>query len=81
MNGNFPPIPATTGAQWLAALDNAVFHILTSMNRADLLEGTPYGSQGVGCTAAAANCTPVVPARPDLQTLMAPDFAIAKDIA
>ena len=81
VNGNYPPIPATTGAQWLAALDNAVFHIFTSMNRADLLEGTPYGSQSAGCTAVAANCTPVVPARPDLQTLMAPDFQIAKDVA
>ena len=81
VNGNYPPIPATSGAQWAAALDKAVFHILTSMNRARLLEGTPYGSQSGGCTAAAANCTPVWPARPDLATLMAPDFAIAKDVA
>ena len=81
VNGNYPPIPAVTGAQWLAALDNAIFHIFTSMNRANLLEGTPYGSQSGGCTAAAANCTPVVPPRPDLQTLMAPDFEIAKDVA
>ena len=51
------------------------------MNRARLLEGTPYGSQSGGCTAAAANCTPFVPPRPDLQALMAPDFAIAKDVA
>ena len=70
-----------SGAQWQAVLDNAVFHILTSMNRARLLEGTPYGSQSGGCTAAAANCTPVWPARPNLQTLMAPDFAIARDVA
>ena len=81
VNGNYPPIPAVTGAQWLAALDNAVFHIFTSMNRANLLEGTPYGSQSGGCTAAAANCTPFVPPRPDLQALMAPDFEIAKDVA
>ena len=58
VNGNYPPIPASTGAQWLAALDNAIFHIFTSMNRANLLEGTPYGSHSGGCTAAAANCTP-----------------------
>ena len=62
-------------------LDGAVFHILTSMNRAALLEGTPYGSHSGGCTAGAANCTPFVPARPDLQTLIAPDFAIAKNVA
>ena len=81
VNGNYPGIPATSGAQWSAALDKAVFHILTSMNRARLLEGTPYGSQSGGCTAAAANCTPVWPARPNLATLMSPDFAVAKDVA
>ncbi len=81
VNGNYPPIPAVSGADWATALDRAVFHILTSMNRARLLEGTPYGSQSGGCTAAAANCTPLVAARPDLQALMAPDFAIAKDVA
>jgi beta-glucosidase len=80
-NGNYPPVPATTGAQWSAALDTAVFHILTSMNRADLLEGTQYGSQSGGCTSAAGNCTPYVPARPDLQTLMAPDFSAAQKVA
>ena len=81
VNGNYPAIPATSGAEWASALDTAVFHILTSMNRARLLEGTPYGSQSGGCTAAAANCTPVWPARPNLANLMAPDFAIAKDVA
>ena len=81
VNGNYPGIPATSGAQWSAALDKAVFHILTSMNRARLLEGTPYGSQSGGCTAAAADCTPVWPARPNLATLMSPDFAVAKDVA
>ncbi|HEY4882371.1 MAG TPA: glycoside hydrolase family 3 N-terminal domain-containing protein, partial [Myxococcales bacterium] len=81
VNGNYPPIPAVSGAEWAAALDRAVFHILTSMNRARLLEGTPYGSESNGCTGAAANCTPFVPARLDLQALMAPDFAIAKDVA
>jgi beta-glucosidase len=81
VNGNYPPIPATSGTEWGAALDSAVFHILTSMNRARLLEGTPYGSQSGGCTAIAANCTPVWPARPDLAALMAPDFVIAKDVA
>jgi beta-glucosidase len=80
-NGNYPPVPAVSGADWAVALDRAVFHIFTSMNRARLLEGTPYGSQSGGCTAAAANCTPFVPARPDLQALIAPDFAIAKDVA
>jgi beta-glucosidase len=81
INGNYPPIPATSGAQWATTLDNAVFHILTSMNRAHLLEGTPYGSQSNGCTAAAGNCTPVWPARPDLQALTAPDVGIAKHVA
>ena len=81
VNGNYPPIPATTAAQWDAALDGAVFHILTSMNRARLLEGTPYGSQSGGCTAAAANCTPVVPARPDLSKLAPPDANTARSIA
>jgi beta-glucosidase len=70
-----------SGAQWAAALDTAVFHILTSMNRAGLLEGTPYGSHNGGCTGAAADCTPFVPPRPDLQALVAPDFAIAKRVA
>ena len=63
VNGNYPPIPATSGAQWAAVLDGAVFHILTSMNRAALLEGTPYGSHGGGCTAARRtahrSCLPV----------------------
>ena len=81
LNGNYPPIPAVSGAQWAAALDAAVFHILTSMNRAGLLEGTPYGSHNGGCTAAAADCVPFVPPRPDLQALVAPDFAIAKKVA
>ena len=81
VNGNYPPVPATTAAQWDTAIDGAVFHILTSMNRARLLEGTPYGSQSGGCTAAAANCTPVVPPRPDLAKLAAPDFNAAKSIA
>ena len=79
INGNYPPVPAVSGAEWATALDRAVFHILTSMNRARLLEGTPYGSQSGGCTAGAANCTPFVPARPDLQALMSPDFAIASN--
>ena len=81
VNGNYPSIPAVSGVEWATALDRAVFHILTSMNRARLLEGTPYGSESNGCAAAAANCTPFVPGRPDLQALMAPDFAIAKDVA
>ncbi len=80
-DGNYPPIPATTAAQWDAALDNAVFHILTSMNRARLLEGTPYGSASGGCTATAANCTPVVPPRPDLAKLAPKDFGTARTLA
>src|SRR4051794_21702630 len=81
VNGNYPPIPAVSAAEWAAALDRAVFHILTSMNRARLLEGTPYGSQSGGCTASAGNCTPFVPPRPDLQALMTPDREIAKDVS
>ena len=81
VNGNYPPIPATSAEQWDTAIDNAVFHILTSMNRADLLEGAPLGSHSNGCTAAAANCIPVVPPRPDLSKLAGPDFNTAKGIA
>ena len=81
VNGNYPPIPAVTGAQWPAALDNAVFHILTSMNRAGLLEGTPYGSQAAAAPPPRRTARPFVPPRPDLQALMAPDFEIAKNVA
>src|SRR5262249_19774516 len=71
---DWPAVPAFTGVQWQAALDDAVFHILTSMNQVGLLEGTPLGSH-------ATDGTPFVPARPDLASLRPTSFAIAGEIA
>ena len=71
---DWPAVPAFTGAQWQAALDDAVFHILTSMNNVGLLEGTPFGSRFTGGA-------PFVPPRPDLASLQPADFAIAEEIA
>ena len=74
LSNNFPAVPAYTGAQWQAALDQAIFHILTSMNKFGLLEGTQYGSRYTGGT-------PYVPPRPDLDSLKPADFAIAQAVA
>jgi beta-glucosidase len=71
---DWPAVPAHSGAEWKAALDNAVFHILTSMNKAGLLEGTQYGSQHT-------DGTPFVPARPDLAELAPGDFDVAENVA
>jgi beta-glucosidase len=71
---DWPAVPAFTGAQWQAALDEAVAHILTSMNDAGLLEGTPSGSHFTG---GAPHLLP----RPDLDRLKPADFQIAQDIA
>ena len=71
---DWPAVPAFTGAQWQAALDDAVFHILTSMNRVGLLEGTPFGSHDTGGA-------PFLLPRPDLASLKPADFKIAQDIA
>jgi beta-glucosidase len=71
---DFPAYPAISAAQWKAALDSAVFYILSTMNRAGLLEGTAYGSHHT-------DGTPYVPPRPDLASLQTDEFATAKSIA
>jgi beta-glucosidase len=55
---DFPAYPAISANQWKSALDTAVFYILSTMNKAGLLEGTQYGSHFTGTP------TPYVPARP-----------------
>jgi beta-glucosidase len=72
---DFPAYPAISAARWQSALDTAVFHILTTMNRAGLLEGTQYGSHFTGTPA------PWVPPRPDLASLQSGEFATARSIA
>jgi len=71
---DWPAVPAITSEQWQAALDEAVFHILTSMNDVGLLEGTSSGSRFT-------DGTPAVPPRPDLASLLPASFQIAEDIA
>ena len=71
---DWPAVPAHSGAEWKAALDSAVFHILTSMNEAGLLEGTQYGSRHT-------DGTPYVPPRPDLAALVPGDFQVAEAVA
>jgi beta-glucosidase len=72
---DFPAYPAIPARQWKQALDTAVFHILSTMNEADLLEGTEYGSHFTGAPA------PWVPARPDLASLKDADAGVARSIA
>ncbi|MGE5292562.1 MAG: beta-glucosidase family protein [Micromonosporaceae bacterium] len=72
---DFPAYPAISASQWKSALDTAVFHILTTMNKAGLLEGTQYGSHFTGTPA------PYVPPRPDLASLQQSEFAAARAIA
>jgi beta-glucosidase len=74
-SADFPAYPAISGRQWKQALDTAVFHILTTMNEAGLLEGTQYGSHFSGTP------TPWVPPRPDLAALKAADGQTARAIA
>ena len=82
MTNDMPARPAYSSAEWKAALDEAVFRILTQMNKAGLLEGTQYGTQSSGCNPGmGANCTPYVPPRPDLQAIQPDEFAKAKEIA
>jgi beta-glucosidase len=71
---DFPAYPAISAAQWKAALDTAVFSILSTMNRAGLLEGTVFGSHYT-------DGTPYVPPRPDLASLQAGESATAQAIA
>jgi beta-glucosidase len=72
---DFPAYPAISASQWKSALDTAIFHILTTMNEAGLLEGTQYGSHFTGTPA------PYVPPRPDLASLQPAEFATARAIA
>ncbi len=72
---DFPAYPAISASQWKDALDTAVFYILSTMNKAGLLEGTQYGSHFTGTPA------PYVPPRPDLASLQSAEFATAQSIA
>ena len=79
---DMPAQPAYASAEWKAALDQSVFRILTQMNNAGLLEGTQYGSQSNGCNRSlGSDCTPFVPARPDLQVIQPDMFAAAQQVA
>jgi beta-glucosidase len=71
---DWPAVPALTAAEWQGALDDAVSHILASMNEVGLLEGTPLGSRFTGGAA-------FVPPRPDLAAIAPGDFATAQRIA
>ncbi len=71
---DFPAYPAISAEQWKSALDTAVFHILSTMNKAGLLEGTVFGSHYT-------DGTPYIPPRPDLASLQAGEFATAQSIA
>jgi beta-glucosidase len=82
LTNDFPAYPAYGSEVWAARLDNAVFRILTQMNKAGLLEGTQYGSQSNGCNRGlGTDCTPFVPARPDLQAIQLDEYAAAQKIA
>jgi beta-glucosidase-like glycosyl hydrolase len=79
---DMPAQPAYTSAEWKTALDTSVFRILTQMNNASLLEGTQYGTHSNGCNRnVGVDCTPFVPARPDLQQIVPDMFAAAQHIA
>jgi beta-glucosidase len=70
-----PAVPAYSSAQWQAVVDLDLFHVLTAMNKAGLLEGTEFGSRYTG--------TPQsdVPARPVLATLKSASAATAQRVA
>jgi beta-glucosidase len=72
---DFPAYPAISASQWQGSLDTAVFYILSTMNKAGLLEGTQYGSHFTGTP------IPYVPPRPDLASLQPAEFATARSIA
>jgi beta-glucosidase len=72
---DYPAYPAISAARWKHALDTAVFHILSTMNEAGLLEGTEYGSHFTGTP------TPWVPARPGLASLKDGDARTARHLA
>ena len=82
LTNDFPAYPAYSSEEWLARLNDAVFRILTQMNKAGLLEGTQYGTQSNGCNReAGVDCTPYVPQRPDLQAIQLDEFEKAQFIA
>jgi beta-glucosidase len=72
---DYPAYPAISAAQWRRALDSALFHILSTMNRAGLLEGTRFGSHFTGTPA------PWIPPRPSLASLRTADAATARSLA
>lgn len=72
---DYPAYPAISAAQWRQALDTALFHILSTMNEAGLLEGTRFGSHYTGTPA------PYVPSRPSLASLRAGDASTARTLA
>jgi beta-glucosidase len=72
---DFPAYPAISASQWKSTLDTAVYYILSTMNKAGLLEGTQYGSRFTGTP------TPYVPPRPDLGSLQESEFDTARSIA
>jgi beta-glucosidase len=72
---DFPAYPAISAAQWQQSLDTALFHILSTMNQAGLLEGTRFGSHFSGTPA------PWIPPRPSLSSLKAGDAATARSLA
>jgi beta-glucosidase len=72
---DFPAYPAISASQWKSAIDTAVFYILSTMNKAGLLEGTQYGSRFTGTPA------PYIPPRPDLASLQASELTTARQTA
>ena len=72
---DFPAYPAISASQWKSTLDTAVYYILSTMNKAGLLEGTQYGSHFTGTPA------PYVPPRPNLASLQTDEFTTARSIA
>lgn len=82
LTNDFPAYPAYSSEVWSARLDNAVFRILTQMNKAGLLEGTQYGAHSNGCNrAAGTDCVKWIPPRPDLQAIQLDEFEKAQLIA
>ena len=74
LTNDFPAVPAYTAAEWLTAIDQAIFRILKQMNNAGLLEGTTFGTHYT-------DGTPYIPARPDKAALMDETFAVALEVA
>jgi beta-glucosidase len=82
LTNDFPAYPAYSSELWAVRLDDAVFRILTQMNKAGLLEGTQYGTHSNGCDRTAGiDCTKWIPPRADLQAIQPDEFAKAQLIA